>query len=163
MSESVDQEPLNEAHGERFERIPRPLPKSESVVLVLLVLGLLFVFGALFFGTDPDPRGHGTHEQLGMTPCSWPLAYGKPCVTCGVTTSASLLLHGRPIDSFLAQPFGMLLTLTGLVFIELAISHLVRRECLVSRIAFWPWAKIYIAWVLLLFAAWYYKIQTFDP
>lgn len=132
-------------------------------MLALLVLGVLGIFGVLMFGTSPDPRGHGTHEQLGMTPCSWPRVHGMPCMTCGVTTSASLLLHGRPIAAFLTQPFGMLLTLTALLFIALSISHLVRGECLASRVAFWPWPKILIFWVLLLLGAWYYKIQTFLP
>lgn len=161
MSESADQELSTAADPQRMERIPRPMPRSESIVLVVLVLGMLALFGFLLLGTQPDSRGHGTHEQLGMAPCSWPRLHGMPCATCGVTTSASLLLHGRPVDAFLTQPFGMLLTLAGILFIVLAISHLVRGECLVSRIAFWPWVKICIFWVLLLFGAWYYKIQTF--
>ncbi|MBL8763971.1 MAG: DUF2752 domain-containing protein [Phycisphaerae bacterium] len=60
-------------------------------------------------GLHPDGRGHGTHEQLGLGPCAWPLAFGKPCPTCGMTTSFSLAVRGRVVDAARAQPFGVVL------------------------------------------------------
>jgi len=44
---------------------------------------------------EPDPRGYGTHEQLGLTPCYFQITTGHLCPTCGATTAWSLLLDGN--------------------------------------------------------------------
>ena len=80
---------------------------------VLLVLGigalaLLVVLGTL---VEPDPRGFGTHEKLGLGPCKMMQWFGTPCPGCGVTTSISLAAHGRLGASFVNQPFGLLVAL----------------------------------------------------
>src|SRR5690606_33691507 len=35
----------------------------------------------------PAAAGHGTHGQLGLPPCGWVLAMGRPCPSCGMTTA----------------------------------------------------------------------------
>ncbi len=55
----------------------------------------------------PDPTGMGTHQGLGMPPCSFVLTSGLPCPTCGMTTAFSCVVRGRLWDAFLAQPAGM--------------------------------------------------------
>ncbi|MBA4063727.1 MAG: hypothetical protein C0501_08440 [Isosphaera sp.] len=35
-----------------------------------------------------------THTQLGMPPCGFVLATGRPCPACGMTTSFALLVRG---------------------------------------------------------------------
>ncbi len=64
---------------------------------------------------QPDPAGHGTHMQLGLPACAWASVFHKPCPTCGMTTSVSLAAHGRLIDSFVAQPFGLLVAVAAAV------------------------------------------------
>lgn len=64
------------------------------------------------YGIKPDARGLGTHEQLGMEPCSFLSTTGLPCATCGMTTSVSHLTHGQAIASFLNQPMGFAFGLT---------------------------------------------------
>jgi hypothetical protein len=107
---------------------------------------------------EPSSRGVGTHEALGMMPCAFLQRTGVPCAGCGMTTSFALLVRGRVIASFIAQPFGMIL-------------------CLLTAAAFW--AGLYIAitakpayrlayqippkfhlltWVPLALAAWLWKI-----
>lgn len=56
-----------------------------GIVLLLLVASRL----------TPDPRGFGTHEQLGLRPCSFYGLTGRPCPTCGATTAWALLLDGE--------------------------------------------------------------------
>jgi len=43
----------------------------------------------------PDPRGYGTHEQLGLPPCGFKLVTGLNCPGCGGTTAFVLAAHGH--------------------------------------------------------------------
>jgi len=71
---------------------------------------------ALGLWLEPDPRGLGTHEQLGLPACGVREWSGFPCPTCGTTTAAALLLHGQPVVSWNTQPFGFLFVLGTLAF-----------------------------------------------
>jgi hypothetical protein len=44
---------------------------------------------------DPDPRGYGTHEQLGWAPCGFRKAVGWPCPVCGMTTAWAYAVRGE--------------------------------------------------------------------
>ncbi|MEL6713321.1 MAG: DUF2752 domain-containing protein [Planctomycetota bacterium] len=65
-----------------------------------------FALGALL---EPDPRGLGTHEQLGFAPCGFRDWLGRPCPTCGVTTSVVHAARGGLAESWSVQPSGLLL------------------------------------------------------
>ncbi|MCA1947363.1 MAG: DUF2752 domain-containing protein [Armatimonadetes bacterium] len=54
----------------------------------------------------PSPRGHGSHEQLGLPACSVMALLHRPCPGCGLTTSVSATLRGRLAEAFRAHPFG---------------------------------------------------------
>jgi hypothetical protein len=114
-------------------------------------------YGALL-KVQPDVRGHGTHEQLGLDPCGWPLAYGIPCPTCGCTTAACLLVHGRIVTAFVTQPFGAAFAAVGLLLGVHGVLCLLRGRSFVDllvRLPFWRW--LLGAIVLLLLAwAWVY-------
>lgn len=64
-------------------------------------------------GLTPSPEGHGTHTQLGLPACSWALALGKPCPTCGMTTAVSLAAHGAFVQAWRAQPMGLAVALAA--------------------------------------------------
>lgn len=70
---------------------------------------LLLGYAALGVLTTPDPRGYGTHEQLGFSACLFRDWLQGPCPTCGVTTSASHLAHGELRAAWMTQPLGVLL------------------------------------------------------
>ena len=74
---------------------------------------VLLAIALVGFLTHPDPRGFGTHEQLGFSPCGLREWLGVPCPTCGVTTSVSHLTHGHAARSWETQPFGVILTLAA--------------------------------------------------
>jgi hypothetical protein len=59
----------------------------------------------------PDPRGHGTHEQLGMPPCTFYLLFGCPCPSCGMTTAWAWLTRGQLIAAFQANAGGAALAI----------------------------------------------------
>lgn len=50
----------------------------------------------------------GTHTQLFLPPCFFLKITGIPCPTCGMTTSFSMLVHGRLWRSIAAHPLGVL-------------------------------------------------------
>lgn len=44
---------------------------------------------------DPNPQGYGTHQQLGLPPCTFQQWFGKRCPSCGMTTAWTHLLRGH--------------------------------------------------------------------
>lgn len=82
--------------------------------LALLGSGLLGLL-ALAASLDPDPKGWGTHQQLGLPPCTSQLIFGIPCPACGMTTSWSWFGRGNLVRSWHANPGGTWLAMTALV------------------------------------------------
>ncbi|MGQ9656542.1 MAG: DUF2752 domain-containing protein [Fimbriimonadales bacterium] len=74
----------------------------------LLLLGVLVMFGIGLYLT-PNPSGHGTHQQLGLPPCTIYYLTGRPCPSCGLTTSVSAILHGQFALAWRANPVGFLI------------------------------------------------------
>ena len=58
---------------------------------------------------EPDPRGFGTHEQLGLIPCCFHRWTGRVCPTCGATTALAHALRGNIADAATANLGGALL------------------------------------------------------
>jgi hypothetical protein len=106
----------------------------------------------------PDPRGFGTHEQLGLPPCRSIDWFGIPCPGCGITTSISHLLHGDLRTSLTTQPFGLIATLLLAAFAAWGPVAAVAGRDLgrdLSRLRIGPWGAALGA---LLAASWAYKI-----
>jgi hypothetical protein len=57
----------------------------------------------------PDPRGLGTHQQLGLPPCTFRVLFGRPCPACGMTTAWANVLRGRLPAALRANVTGTLL------------------------------------------------------
>ena len=74
----------------------------------LLLRGVL-VMAAVGLYLTPDPAGHGTHQQLGLPPCTIYYLTGRPCPSCGLTTSVSAILHGQFGLAWRANPTGFLI------------------------------------------------------
>jgi hypothetical protein len=74
------------------------------------VLGWVIVTGIGLYLT-PSPDGHGTHQQLGLSPCPSALFFNRPCPGCGLTTSWTALLHGNLEASFSSHWLGPFLYL----------------------------------------------------
>ena len=127
-----------------------------AAFLALGALSVLTIAACL----TPDPRGDGTHTQLGLPPCGWVVRFNKPCPTCGMTTAFAHAAHLNLWKSFKTQPMGCLLALgTGAAFwlclhVALTGSHL-GRTCARMLTPRWLWAALG-----LLIAAWAYKYAT---
>jgi len=140
---------------------PSPIDRVRArlLAIALLVPASIPLLIATFL--EPDPATHGTHVQLGLRPCSVLTWTGYPCPMCGMTTSFVAMMHLRPIDAAIAQPFGVLLfTLTfataGISIVELIapterwkrlFAWMVRREGTL--------AGLFIGTMIV---AWLYKI-----
>ncbi len=111
---------------------------------------------AVSFALPPRAVGHGTHEDLGLPPCSFLSQTGYPCPSCGMTTAFAATAHGRVAEAFLAHPAGPVLWL-GLAVVSLAgLAELLSgRDCLrLLRPSGW-WAVAALAGML---GGWAFKI-----
>src|SRR5262245_51976245 len=106
----------------------------------------------------PDPRGWGTHEQLGFRPCLPMRLWNFPCPGCGVTTSIALAAHGRPLAALYTQPFGLVALATALVGAGWAIVGHARGRDLQAELPRVDWRRWGARLVTLALLAWCYKI-----
>lgn len=93
-----------------------PVRLSIRLRLTLAVAGvaglvLLAVAGRL----RPDPRGLGTHQQLGLPPCTFAWLFGRRCPSCGMTTSWAYAVRGKWGRAVEASAGGALLAAIALV------------------------------------------------
>ena len=76
----------------------------------LLAASVLLVAGfALARSLEPDPRGFGTHQRLGLPECTFKEKTGMPCPSCGMTSSFSLFVRGDFLNSIRANWVGTLM------------------------------------------------------
>lgn len=79
----------------------------------LLAVWSLFLVGGfvLALKLEPDTRGFGTHQQLGLPPCTVRVCFGIPCPSCGMTTSFSHFIRGQFVEAFHANAAGLFLAM----------------------------------------------------
>lgn len=73
--------------------------------------GLFAAVLVLAATVDPDPRGYGTHERLGLPPCGFHLMFSIPCPSCGSTTSFAHFVRGRFGESLRSNPAALFLAM----------------------------------------------------
>jgi len=117
--------------------------------------GALLAFAA---SLTPNPSGQGTHEQLGLPPCTMVMITGLPCPTCGMTTAFAYAARGRLAAAFQAQPAGLALALAVMAVGVLAGSVLATGKVWVVN-----WCRVSPMGIALIVAAailagWGYKI-----
>ena len=90
------------------------LPPGVRVALATVaIVGLSLLAVARML--EPDTRGHGTHEQLGLTPCFFQQRFGMVCPSCGTTTAWAYLTRGQVRQALAANGAGTLLALLVVV------------------------------------------------
>lgn len=76
----------------------------------LIPLTLLAIASQL----EPSAAGLGTHQQLGLPPCSFRVLLGIRCPGCGMTTSWAYFVRGEWLASMTVNFGGFLLALASL-------------------------------------------------
>ena len=104
--------PLDRADSPGRRRGGSTALRAAAGLLAAVPLGLLVVAGML----EPNTDGLGTHQQLGLPPCSMRLMLGVRCPSCGMTTSWSHFMRGQWGHSWSANPGGFLLALYSVAF-----------------------------------------------
>ena len=131
----------------------------EHWVVLVLSVGAFLGMAVVGFLLEPDERGYGTHEALGLAPCLFVELWDLPCPGCGVTTAVAHAARGDLLASLLAQPFGLALALGVLVAgVWTPWAHFRGRdiglELRVALIGRGRWA----IWIgVLVLASWVYK------
>lgn len=140
-----------------FRARPFGKPWEHWIVLGVALggLALLVVLGLL---VDPDPRGFGTHEKLGLPACKPMVWWNVPCPGCGVTTSLALLAHGHPWASLVNQPFGFAFALVLVAFAAWAIVQAVKGRDVSKAVHDLRVGKLVLGLALLMAVSWIYKL-----
>lgn len=93
---------------------------------LLLILPFSGVIVARFL--TPDPRGLGTHQQLGLPPCSMRVLFDLPCPGCGMTTSWSLFSRGNFNASIETNTGGFLLACLATASLAIGLHSIARKK-----------------------------------
>lgn len=119
-------------------------------------LGVLMMARSL----TADPRGLGTHEQLGLGVCQWYSETGRPCITCGVTTAFVLTAQGHLLAGLATQPFGAALGMALGVMVVAAAYGAWRGVSLRPAMARLWQASVGVAVAALVLLSWAYKMAV---
>lgn len=110
--------------------------------LIFVGIGFCLVCGFLLAAfLEPSTRGYGTHQQLGLPPCTFRFILGIPCPSCGMTTSFSHFVRGQFAASMHANWAGFILACYCLLLIPWSLaSALISKAILIRnlwRAYFW--------------------------
>ena len=144
------------------ERSPQggqlPLTWTVRGALVLVLAGLLAVFAVAVWIQPYDEEGNAvllaTHRQLGLPECAFKVMTGKPCPSCGMTTSFALLVRGDVINSARANFVGTLLAVVCLLAIPWGVTSLVRGRLLYVQSLEWALTWVVGIFLTLLLVRW---------
>ncbi len=88
---------------------PKQLGSRRDRIAYLIAAGLGIVVLVTARLLNPAASGVGTHEQLGLPPCSFHAMTGHGCAGCGLTTSFAHIARGQIGAAIDANPAALLL------------------------------------------------------
>ena len=83
--------------------------------LTILSISVLIIVVGIYL--EPDARGYGTHQSIGLPACPVPQLTGCPCPTCGFTTSLAQMTRGHFVAAFRSHVLGALVFLGAVSFL----------------------------------------------
>lgn len=137
-----------------------PVRSREHALVLALCLAAPLALLVLGRALRPDPRGWGTHEQLGFRPCYPMTHWNVPCPGCGVTTSVALLARGQPVAALRTQPLGPFFVSGTLAAAVWALVGHRRGRDLAGEGVRLPWRLLTRAAGLLVLLAWLYRVAA---
>jgi len=129
-------------------------------LLWIWLLAVCVLLLALGRHLKPDPRGLGTHEQLGLPPCGFYLATGLPCPTCGVTTAYVAAVHGEVWQAIKIQPVGAIAALATASLVVLSLAGVATAGVPVVRLS--PRGAVVVTLLVMgvFVGSWLYKLAV---
>lgn len=122
-------------------------------LVIAIAAGAIIIAAAML---QPNPLGHGTHEQLDLPSCSFMVRHSMPCPFCGLTTSFAAFIRLQASKAFAAHPFGPILFVVIIAAGIAGIIEFARGRSLIFRfpVALW-WALavflgILVGWIIKL-------------
>lgn len=107
---------------------------------------------------QPDARGYGTHERLGLPPCGFMITTGLPCPTCGMTSSFTFMMHGHPLRALIIQPAGALLCLASIFAVLYGYSAAFQGHLLTIQWDRLGPVRVALTLTLIFLGAWGFKL-----
>jgi hypothetical protein len=137
-------------------------PRRSAEHWIVLLGSWLGLLGLAGFGLalHADPRGYGTHEQLGLLPCLPMVLWDLPCPGCGVTTSVVAAVHGDLRSALVTQPFGLFVVLATVAVAAWGTLAHVRGRDLKPALAAVPMGRVALGVGALLVLSWIYKVAA---
>lgn len=103
----------------RAKMLHQQLPVGIRWLCLVSGLGLLSLLATARYLT-PSPAGLGTHQQLGLPPCTTMVIWNVPCPTCGMTTSWAWVMRGNLMQASRANLGGTMLAIIAIGFLPAA-------------------------------------------
>ncbi len=101
-------------HALRLQAGAAPGRAADQLAWLGLFLGALTILLVASW-LSPDPRGFGTHTQLGLPACAFRALTTLPCPACGLTTGFAHMVRGDVLAALHANALSVpLCTLVGL-------------------------------------------------
>lgn len=107
-----------------FEARVGPLGRASLLGTATLLIAGFAVARCL----SPDPQGFGTHQQLGLPPCTTRMLFGFPCPGCGMTTCFAHFVRGEFVLAANANLAGVVLASVCALLIPWCIWSAFRRR-----------------------------------
>jgi hypothetical protein len=92
---------------------------------------------------EPSPQNRGTHQQLGLPPCTVVVLFGHRCPACGMTTAWAHLVRGHWVEAMRANVGGALLGLFDVLAVPWLLASAAR-----GRWLGWVPDMNVVAWVI---------------
>ncbi len=92
----------------------------------------------------PSPNGLGTHQQLGLPPCTFRVLFGCRCPSCGMTTAWAHVVRGELAGALAANAGGAVLALLAVASVPWLLGA--------AAVGRWPGFRPHpdlLAWVLM--------------
>jgi hypothetical protein len=135
------------------------LPRHVRLVLIALATAMLAVL-ALAVYLRPNSQGYGTHQQLGLPPCTFRVLFGVRCPSCGMTTSWSYVVRGQLRKAVQANAGGALLCVGVMIAATYFLVSGLRGRWIVRPPNEWVLALIATAFVAVTLIDWAFRLWS---
>lgn len=138
---------------------PRSPLRFVDRVLLLALGGVLAALLATAWRLTPSPRGLGTHQQLGLAPCTVEQWFGLRCPSCGMTTAWAHVVRGQVLAAMRANAGGALLAVLALGGTPWLLASGAQGRWIIGRPSEWWLLAAALAIVVITLVQWAVRVS----